>query len=606
MMTHSSIRPVVSAFILLALLAWTFPARAQELATLTASTGGVNHRLGFAVAISGDTIVVGAPFANSGRGAAYVFVKPPAGWSTTATPTAILTNTAGAGNDQFGFAVAISGDTIVIGAPTRRIAPHFNRGEAYVFVKPGGGWVSTANPTAKLSDNNGLSNDQFGFAVAIDGDTIVAGAPSANFNRGLAHVFVSPGGGWVTTANPSATLTDIGSGAHDQFGFAVAVSGTSIVVGAYGHNSGGKADQGAAYVFDRPGGAWVDTDNPTAKLTISDAKASDQFGNVVAIDGDTIVAGAWLKDVGVGIDHGAAYLFIKPPGGWTDMTESARLLASDGRNSDTFGAWVDVKGDKVVVGANLDDVGPNRNEGSVYVFVKPNPGWTAMTETAKVNASQGRPGDSFGFSAAISGDTVVVGAPNDDLGANNQQGSAHVFDTTSLPPAIGALLPAGEIGALYNASIAISGGTPPFQVSDNGSLPPGLSVNNNGIVTGTPAPDAKSTTVTFAVTDQNDATATTTAKISIVKAVTITTKNLRAGRVGRNYRAPLRASAGQAPFTWSVSAGALPAGLNIDNDINAITGVPSNAAGSPFNVTIRVTDALGGVATKALSITINP
>ena len=605
-MTHFAIRPRVIAFFLIVLLAWTIPATAQELATLTASTGGVNHRLGFAVAISGDTVVVGAPFANSSRGAAYVFIKPPGGWTTTATPTATLTNTNGAGNDQFGFAVAISGDTIVIGAPTRRIPPHSNRGEVYVFVKPGGGWADSANPTARLTDNNGLANDQFGFAVAIDDDTIVAGAPSANFNKGLAHVFVRPDGGWITTANPSATLTDVDSAANDQFGFAVAVSGDNVVVGAYGHNIAGKADQGAAYVFVKPGGAWIATDSPTAKLTASDAKASDQFGNVVAIDGDTIVVGAWLKNVGATIDQGAAYLFLKPAGGWSNMTESAILLASDGRNSDTFGAWVDVKGDKVVVGASLDDDGANRNEGSVYFFVKPGPGWTGMTETAKLSASEGRANDSFGFSAAISGDTVVVGAPNDDLGGNNQQGSARVFDTTSLPPAIGAVLPAGEIGALYNAIIAISGGTPPFQVSDNGSLPPGLSVNDNGIVTGTPAPDAKSTSVTFTVTDQNNATASGTAKITIVKAVTITTKNLKAGRVGRNYRAPLRASAGKAPFTWSIAAGALPAGLNIDNDSNAITGVPSTAVGSPLNVTIKVTDALGGVATKALSITIKP
>ena len=605
-MTHSVVRPRVIALVLVVLLAWTIPATAQELATLTASNGGVNHRLGFAVAISGDTVVVGAPFANSNKGAVYVFVKPSGGWTTTATPTATLTNSNGAGNDQFGFAVAISGDTIVIGAPTRRIPPHSNRGEVYVFVKPGGAWADSANPTARLTDNNGLANDQFGFAVAMDNDTIVAGAPSANFNKGLAHVFVKPSGAWVTTANPSATLTDVESAAQDQFGFDVAVGGNSVVVGAYGHNIAGKANQGAAYVFLKPGGAWINTDSPAAKLTASDPKASDQFGNVVAIDGDTIVVGAWLKDVGATIDQGAAYLFLKPAGGWTNMTESARLLASDGRNSDTFGVWVDVKGDKVVVGASLDDDGANRNEGSVYVFIKPDSGWTGMTETAKLNASQGRPGDSFGFSAAISDDTVVVGAPNDDLGANNQQGSAHVFDTTSLPPAIAALLPAGEIGALYNASIAISGGTPPFQVSDNGSLPPGLSVTDTGIVTGTPAPDAKNTSVTFTVTDQNNATATTTAKMTIVKAVTITTKNLKAGRVGRNYRAPLRASAGKAPFSWSIAAGALPAGLNIDSEINAITGVPSTAAGSPFNVTIKVTDALGGVATKALSITINP
>lgn len=588
------------------LTGWSFTAHGQELARLTNSGSSTNHRFGFAVAIGGDTVVVGAPMANSGKGEAYVFVKPAGGWTTSQTPTAKLTDSTVTAGGEFGSTVAISGETIVIGAPGTRVGNRNKQGQAYIFVKPGGGWASTASATARLSDGNGSANDKFGFAVAIDGDTVVIGTPNASQRKGEVHVYVKPGGGWTTSATPDAILSDQDSAIGDQLGFTVGISGDSVVAGAYAHNIGSKANQGAAYVFVRSGGAWVTTDTPTAKLTASDGKASDQFGNVVAIDGSIIVIGAWLKDVGSRTDQGAAYLFLKPGGGWTSMTESALLLASDGRNSDTFGVWVDIKGNKVIVGANLDDDGANRNEGSVYVFAKPITGWTAMTETAKLNAAEGRSGDAFGFATAISGDIVVVGAPNDDVGSNSQQGSAAVFNTATLPPAISALLSVGEIGASYNASIAISGGSPPFQVMDNGSLPPGLSVNNNGIITGTPAADAKTGPVTFVVTDQNSATATRTVELTIVKAVTIATKSLARGKVGKRYKASLKAGGGKAPYTWSISAGALPAGLSINNDIDAITGTPGTAAGSPFNLTIKVTDALGGTATKPLSITVNP
>ncbi|MGH7931522.1 MAG: putative Ig domain-containing protein [Candidatus Binatia bacterium] len=605
-MAHLRIRPGTTGLVLIFVLAWALTTYAQELGTLMAGDGATNHRLGFAVAIDADVVVVGAPAANAGKGAAYIFVQPPGGWATTATPTATLTDINGASNDQFGFAVAISGDTIVIGAPTRRVGGRPAQGEAAVFVKPGGGWADSASPTAKLSSIDGAANDQFGFAVAIDAGTIVIGTPSGNMNKGAAHIFVKPGGGWVTTANPTATLTDSDSAINDQFGTSVAIDGDSVVAGAYAHNIASRTDQGATYVFAKPGGGWMTTDTPTAKLTASDGKASDQFGNAVAIDGSAIVIGAWLKDVGARTNQGAAYLFLQPMGGWSSMTESAILLASDGRNSDTFGVWVDIKGNKIVAGANLDDDGTNRNEGSVYVFAKPIPGWTAMTETSRLNASQGRGGDTFGFATAINGDIVIVGAPNDDVGSNSQQGSVSVFDVATLSPAVGALLPTAEIGALYNASLAISGGLPPFLVSDNGSLPPGLSVDNNGVVSGTPAPNAKTASVTFVVTDQNAAMATQTTKLNIVNSVTMTTKSLRRGRVGKSYRAPLRARAGKAPYTWSITAGALPSGLSIDDDIDAITGAPSTAAGSPFNFTIKVTDSLGGVVTKALSIMVSP
>jgi hypothetical protein len=577
--------------------------QAQELAVLTAAPGGTNQRFGFAVAIDGDTIVVGAPNANGGRGAAYVFVKPAAGWDDTSTPTATLTDDSLTSNAGFGSAVAISGDTIVVGAPRAKTPAGPDGGLAAVFVKPPAGWTDDTEPTAQLTHANGAGNDQFGFSVAIDGNDVVIGAPDANKRQGEVHLFRRAGGGWSSSDTPTATLTDEAGSPKARLGVSVDISGDTVVAGAYADKIGAKNNQGSAYVFVRAGAGWVSSAVPTAKLTASDGAKSDQFGNAVAINGSTIVVGAWLKDIGSKSDAGAAYLFLKPPGGWADGTESALLLASDGGKADSFGTWVDLDGNQVIVGASLDD-GGNRNEGSAYVFAKPFTGWTTMTETAKITAPQGGVGDSFGFVTAIAGDVVVAGIPNDDVGQNSQQGSARVFAISSLGPAIGAVLPDAEVGASYNASIAISGGVSPFVVSDNNSLPAGLNVDNDGIISGTPAADATSGAVSFSITDQSGASANKTASLTIVKPVSAAIKNLPRGKVGKNYKAGLRAQGGKGPYSWSINAGSLPAGLNIDDDRDAITGTPTNAGA--FSFTLRVVDALGGSATQPVSISVNP
>jgi hypothetical protein len=169
-------------------------------AKFTASDAVTIDMLGRSIAISGDTIVVGAFWDDSFKGSAYVFVKPGSGWAT-ATETAKLTASDGAGKDYFGISVAISGDTIVVGAYLDD--SYIGSGSAYVFVKPGSGWTtalpSTLNETAKLTVSDA---SQFGYSVAISGDTVVVGAVYDVSNKGSAYVFVKPGSGW-TTALPT-------------------------------------------------------------------------------------------------------------------------------------------------------------------------------------------------------------------------------------------------------------------------------------------------------------------------------------------------------------------------------------------------------------------
>ena len=400
-------------------------------AELTASDGAAGDDFGAAVAISGDTVVVGAIAdtigAHASQGSAYVFVKPVAGWATM-SETAKLTASDGAASDLFGAAVAISGDTVVVGAIVDDIGANSNQGSAYVFVKPVAGWA-TMTETAKLTASDGAASDLFGAAVAISSDTVVVGAYAddigANSDQGSTYVFVKPVAGWATMTQ-TAKLTASDGAASDLFGYAVAISGDTVVVGAAVDDIGANSDQGSAYVFVKPVAGWA-TMTETAKLTASDGAAGDEVGYAVAISGDTVVVGAALDDIGANSDQGSAYVFVKPVAGWATMTETAKLTASDGATSDFFGYTTAISGDTMVVGAAVDDIGANSDQGSAYMFLKPVAGWTTMTETGKLTASDGAAGDEFGYAVAISGDTVVVGAIGNDIGANAEQGSAYVF-----------------------------------------------------------------------------------------------------------------------------------------------------------------------------------
>ncbi len=397
-------------------------------AKLTASGGAVNDVFGSAVAISGDTVVVGAAGVNAGQGSAYVFVKPGGSWHDL-TQVAKLTASDGATLDWFGYSVAISGDTVVVGAPGGPTTPSTVPGAAYVFVKPGGNWADMTQ-TAKLTASDGAVNDRFGISVAISGDIIVAGALfddiGTNTNQGSAYVFVKSGGGWADMTQ-TVKLTASDGVAETRFGSAVAISGDTLVVGALGVNTG----LGSAYVFVKPGGGWANMAQ-TAKLTPSDGATNDDFGFSVAISGDALVVGANGDAFGVNNQQGSAYVFAKPGGGWANMTQTAKLTASDGAAVDAFGWSVAISGDTVLVGALFDDISINTDQGSAYVFVKPGGGWVDMTQTAKLTASDGALGDSFGWSVAISGTTIVVGAYTDDIGANADQGSAYVFGFDTL------------------------------------------------------------------------------------------------------------------------------------------------------------------------------
>ena len=188
----------------------------------------------------------------------------------------------------------------------------------------------------------------------------------------------------------------------------MSVSGDTAVVGARSGN-GIAADTGAAYVYVKPTGPWVNA-TETAKLSASDGVDGDSFGSAVSIAGDTVAVGAYFDQVGPNVAQGSAYVFVKPGGGWATGTQTAKLNSSDGQEADLFGSSVSVSGDTIVVGASNDRIG-TIGSGSAYVFVKPGGGWTSVPESAQLAPSDGDFGDTFGESVSISGSVAVVGSP---------------------------------------------------------------------------------------------------------------------------------------------------------------------------------------------------
>ena len=424
----------------------------SQVAKLTASDGATDNFFGGRVAVDGDTVVVGVIWDDhngSHSGSAYVYTKPATGWAT-ATETAKLTAFDGAAFDHFGGSVAVDGDTVVVGT-TGDDDNGENSGSAYVFTKPGAGWTSTST-AAKLTASDGDTNDRFGSSIAVEGDTVVVGAMGDY--AGSAYVFTKPGAGWTSTST-AVKLTASDGEASDHFGSSIAVDGDTVVVGATGDDDNGS-DSGAAYLFVKPGAGWA-TDTETAKLTADDGATNDAFGYSVAVEGDTVVVSAYGDDDG-GPGSGSAYVFVKPSGSnWVTTTETAKLTASDGDTNDRFGSSVAVDGDTVVVGAKYDD-DKGSNSGSAYLFTKPPTGWTSTSTAAKLTASDGDADDEFGYSVAVDGDTVVVGAwVDDDNGPYS--GSVYVFNTPAGGGWVTAKLLAsdGATGDWFGGSVSLDG-----------------------------------------------------------------------------------------------------------------------------------------------------
>lgn len=384
---------------------------------LFAQDGAANDGFGGATAISSNSalLVVGAssddgPYGASTYdiGSVSVFVRQNGSWVQKAR----LAPADGKSYDYFGGSVAISGDTILIGA--RGDDEKSSAGAAYVFVKDtSGNW----RRKAKLLPPDGAYYDDFGTSVAIDGGLAVVGAPSndaKSYNSGAAYVFKrNAAGNWIYQAK----LTAADGSSYDYFGRSVSIKGNRVAVGAPEQDSKGN-DAGAVYIFGvNAAGAWTQQ----AKLLAADGVAGDVFGSAVALSVDRVLVGAPGRDERGNTNAGVAYLFSRnAAGAWV---KAARLAASDPNYSSSFGTWVALAGDTAAIGAPYARDGYYYSKGGVYLFKRNTKG--AWPQSRKVMAN-----DSsyyFGRAGSLANGRLLVGNPNNSDVASTA-GIAYIFE----------------------------------------------------------------------------------------------------------------------------------------------------------------------------------
>lgn len=403
---------------------------------------------GMAVALDGDTLAVGAPGPASSTGAVDVYVRSGSTWTHQARVLAPHGDEA----DLFGLAVALDGDTLVVGAQgedsqasgidgddTNNDAS--TSGAVFIFTRAGTLWTQQAYVKASNPD----PADNFGASLALEGDTLVVGAlgegSSAtgvdgdqssdqvrSIGSGAAYVFLRSGSAWTQQAYLKASVVEVGA----QFGGALALSGDTVAVGA----AKGAGGTGVVYVFARTGALWAHE----AVLVASNAEAEDDFGASLALEGDTLIVGAPGEDSdadGLGGDEsgatapeaGAAYAFARVGASWTQV---AYIKASGSAAGDAFGSALALAGDTLVVGApeeasagvdlGADLSGTAERSGAVYLFRRRGGSWAGPVF---LKASNTDTGDRFGTEVAIateaSGLTLAVGAAYEESGVRDDE-----------------------------------------------------------------------------------------------------------------------------------------------------------------------------------------
>ena len=400
----------------------------SQTAKLTASDSTLGDAFGASVAIADEKLVVGALFNENQSvisGSAYVFARQENNWVQTAK----LTPADGTAGDRFGHAVAMSSDHVVVGAPDNK-ADGNDSGAAYVFARNQGS-TDTWQQIAKLTSDDGMEGDQFGTAVAISNNYIVVGASLADLqdvDNGAVYVFApnqDNTGSWQQVAKLSAE----NGAAHDSFGHSVAISGNTIVIGASLDDEQGD-DSGAAYLFTQDqsqinvNAGW----KQTAKLVANDAEAGNQFGFSVTIDEDQVLVGAFL-DNDRGNRSGSAYIFARTQNTWQQVT---KLTANDGAADDRFGFAVALSHKQAIIGA-YENSNQSSQSGSVYVFSPSLSDANIWHQTAKLTASDATTGDAFGYSVANTAGNIIVGAQFADA-KDTDTGTAYLFSATAAEP----------------------------------------------------------------------------------------------------------------------------------------------------------------------------
>ena len=471
--------------------------RSQNMWTLQARVTGTdtndNDRFGSSVSLDGNTAAIGSPLDDPrglNSGSTYIFVRSGTTWSQQAK----FVPPDGASNDNFGEDVSLSGPLVLIGAESDGTAAGTAAGSAYVYVRGGSSW----SLETKLEPNDPAASDYFGSSVALDGETAVVGArldDDRGNGSGSAYVFTRSGTMWTQQAK----LTASDGTAGDALGVSASLAGDDLILGASQDGVNGT-NSGSAYVFTRSGGVWTqqakllpsdgtsttlfgasvavegnvalvgapwqssltggayiftrsgNTWQQTVKLTASDKASGANFGNSVAISGETALVGAASGDTVLSGPAGGAYVFQRNSGVWS---ETAKLsLGGDNASGDSFGVSVAIQGNRAVIGASDDNTAAGSDVGSAYVFTRSGTTWGME---AHIYAADGTANDTFGYSVSLDDDTIVVGALFDDVNdVTYSTGSAYVFVRTGSAWTQQAKLSPGDVDSLDYFGCAVS------------------------------------------------------------------------------------------------------------------------------------------------------
>ncbi|MDD1668846.1 MAG: FG-GAP repeat protein [Methanomicrobiales archaeon] len=371
---------------------------------LTTGDAVDNAQYGRSVAIGGDLVAIGMG-GDGAVGTVYLYRRQGMAY----VPEAKLVAPDASPGAEFGRAVAIQGNRVIVGARFAQVGTLSKAGAAYVFRKYGGSW----HFEEKITSPNPANEDNFGRALAVEGDLLVVTARKEKTDAddvGAAYVFRYRGGSW--TYQEKLTASDPAPGAY--FGQSVALQGDLLAIGARNADPNGA---GGFYLFRRSGNGWMEF----AKVTPPNGKKNDQYGFSIAFTGDTIVVGARRADMGTSNpDTGAAYVYSLQGDSVELVT---KLTASDAEAYDEFGQSVALAGDIIAVGAWKDDIGDNLDQGSIYLFRRAGGEWIGA---GKVAASDGMAGDEFGYSLAAFGNRLVTGAHTADF-ISPDGGAAYVL-----------------------------------------------------------------------------------------------------------------------------------------------------------------------------------
>ena len=324
-----------------------------------------------------------------------------------------VADTAGATDDNFGWAVAISGSFAFVGAYGDNIGANADQGSVNVYQHNGSNWVFLQ----KLTDITPATTEYFGYCVAVSGNFAIIGIPTetgvAGLYQGSACIYQYNGSSWVFMQK----ITDPAGLANDFFGTSVSISGNYAMVGVYNDDEPSRPDQGSALIFQYNGSSWVFMQ----KLIDPAGAQADWFGASVSISGNLALVGTPQDDESAGGDQGSVSLYQYNGSSWVLTQKLTDATAAAG---DRFGTSVSISGNYAIIGASRDDVDVNSDQGSASFYKYNGTTWTLMQ---KITDATGGAGDYYGWSVSMSGNYAIVGAYNDDIGANGDQGSAHIY-----------------------------------------------------------------------------------------------------------------------------------------------------------------------------------